>query len=343
MKKLFAVLLILAMALSLAACGSDTASSAAAVSTAPSTAPSTTTADTQPTESTPASEEKFVIGFSDFSLTAEYQAKLRDKFVEAVEELFGDTAEVIVLDGESDSDIQNSGIDNLIAQGVDAIVMVPLDAEQQVPAVQACVDAGIPLLEVCLQTNDNGLRTAFIGSDDTTSGTMAMEYMAEQLNYEGDIVYLHGPTGQDSEIKRHEGANLVIDEHDGLSMVAERVCNWDRAEAMTAIENILQSGMNVDGIFCENDEMALGAYAAIEGTEYEGQILITGVDGIGDALTAIQDGKMLATSFQDAALQSSTTAEVLYKLLHGEAIEDYYEVPYQLITLDNVEDAYWYE
>ncbi len=288
-----------------------------------------------------AQEESFKIGFSDFSLSAEYQAKLRDKFVEAVKDKFGDTAEVIVVDGESDSDTQNSGVDNLIAQQVDAIVLVPFDAEQQIPAVQACVDAGIPCFEVCLQTADDGLRTAFIGSDDTTSGEMAMQYMAEQLNFEGDIVYLHGPTGQDSEIKRHEGANKVVDANDGLKVVSEKVCNWDRAEAMIAVENLLQSGMNINGIFCENDEMALGAFAAIQGTDNEGKILITGVDGIGDALTAIKDGNMLATSFQDALLQATTTADVVYAYLHGEEIESYYEVPYQLITSDNVDDEYW--
>ncbi len=294
------------------------------------------------TLSVQAEEESFMIGFSDFSLSAEYQAKLRDKFVEAIEEKFGDSATVIVVDGESDSDTQNSGVDNLIAQQVDAIVMVPFDAEQQIPAVEACIEAGIPCFEVCLQTADDGLRTAFIGSDDTTSGEMAMEYMAEVLEYAGDIVYLHGPTGQDSEIKRHEGANKVIEAHaDTMNVVAEKVCNWDRAEAMIAVENLLQSGMNIDGIFCENDEMALGAYAAIQGTEFEGKILITGVDGIGDALTAIKDGNMLATSFQDALLQATTTADVVYKYLHGEEIENYYEVPYQLINADNVDDEYW--
>ncbi len=332
MKKAASLFLAAILGMSLIGCGgaSESASSASAA------------AESAGGEAEASGESKsYKIGFSDFSLSAEYQAKLRDKFVEAVADKFGDSAEVIVVDGESDSDTQNSGIDNLIAQKVDAIVMVPFDAEQQIPAVQACVDAGIPIFETCLQTSDDGLRTSFIGSDDTTSGEMAMQYMAEQLNFEGDIVYLHGPTGQDSEIKRHTGANNVVDAHEGLNVVAEKVCNWDRAEAMDAIDNLLNSGMNIDGIFCENDEMALGAYAAIQGTDYEGKILITGVDGIGDALTAIKDGNMLCTSFQDALLQATTTADAVYAYLNGEEVKDYYEVPYQLITSENVDDEYW--
>ena len=332
MKKAASLFLAAILGMSLIGCGgaSESASSASAA------------AESAGGEAEASGESKsYKIGLSDFSLSAEYQAKLRDKFVEAVADKFGDSAEVIVVDGESDSDTQNSGIDNLIAQKVDAIVMVPFDAEQQIPAVQACVDAGIPIFETCLQTSDDGLRTSFIGSDDTTSGEMAMQYMAEQLNFEGDIVYLHGPTGQDSEIKRHTGANNVVDAHEGLNVVAEKVCNWDRAEAMDAIDNLLNSGMNIDGIFCENDEMALGAYAAIQGTDYEGKILITGVDGIGDALTAIKDGNMLCTSFQDALLQATTTADAVYAYLNGEEVKDYYEVPYQLITSENVDDEYW--
>lgn len=286
-------------------------------------------------------DKKFTIGFSDFSLTAEYQAKLRDKILEYAKEKYGDALKFVVLDGESDSDTQNSGIDNLINQKVDAIIMVPFDAQQQIPAVQAAVDAEIPMFEVCLQTADDGLRTCFVGSDDTKSGEMAMEYLAKQLDGKGNVVYLHGPTGQDSEIKRHEGANKVLDKNPDMKLVAEKVCNWDRAEAMTAIENVLQSGTEVNAIFSENDEMALGAFAAIEGTENEGKILISGVDGISDSLTAIKEGDMACTSFQDAGLQASTVVDAVWNYLNGEKIEDYYEVPYQLITADNVDDDYW--
>ncbi|MDD3403721.1 MAG: substrate-binding domain-containing protein [Hespellia sp.] len=286
-------------------------------------------------------KETFTIGFSDFSLTAEYQAKLRDEILDYAEKTYGDELEFVVLDGESDSDTQNSGIDNLISQKVDLIIMVPFDAEQQIPAVQAAVDAGIPLLEVCLQTADDGLRTSFVGSDDTSSGVLEMQCLAEAMGGKGNVVYLHGPTGQDSEIKRHEGANQVLEDYPDIEVAAESVCNWDRAEAMTAIENYVQSGMQIDAIFCENDEMALGAYAAIEGTDLEGKIHIGGIDCISDALQAVKDGKLDCTVLQDAKLQASEVVEAAYKVLHGEDVEEYIEVPYQLVTKDNADDEYF--
>ena len=288
-----------------------------------------------------AEEKKFTIGFSDFSLSAEYQAKLRDKIVEYAKEKYGDQLNFVILDGESDSDTQNTGIDNLINQNVDLIILVPFDAEQQIPAVEAAVDAGIPLLEVCLQTADDDLRTCFVGSDDTTSGILEMQYLAEQMGEAGNVVYLHGPTGQDSEIKRHEGANQVIETYPDIQVVAEKVCNWDRAEAMAAVENILQSGMEVNAIFSENDEMALGAYAAIEGTEWEDKIVIGGIDCISDALQAVKDGKIACTVLQDAKLQASEVVDAAYAVLNGEEIEKYIEVPYQLVTPENANDEYF--
>lgn len=297
--------------------------------------------ETSDSTSSKENKETFTIGFSDFSLTAEYQAKLRDKILEYGKETYGDELEFVVLDGESDSDTQNSGIDNLISQKVDLIILVPFDAEQQIPAVQAAVDAGIPLLEVCLQTADDGLRTSFIGSDDTTSGELEMKSLAEAMDGKGNVVYLHGPTGQDSEIKRHEGADNILKEYPDIKLVAEQVCNWDRAEAMTAIENFVQSGLEIDAVFCENDEMALGAFAAIEGTDLEGKIHIGGIDCISDALQAVKDGKLNCTVLQDAKLQASEVVDAAYKVLHGEDVEKYIEVPYQLVTKENADDEYF--
>lgn len=288
-----------------------------------------------------ASGKKFTIGFSDFNLSAEYQAKLRDKIVAYAQEKYGDQLEIRVVDGEQDPDTQNMGVSNLISQQVDLIIMVPCDAQQQIPAVEECVEAGIPLLEVCLQTSDDGLRTTFVGSDDTSSGVLEMECLAEAMGGSGNVVYLHGPSGQDSEIKRHEGANQVLEKYPDIEVVREEYCNWSREEAMSTVENWLQSGVQIDAVFSENDEMALGAYAAIKGTEYEGKIAIGGIDCISDALQGVKDGILTCTVLQDATLQASEVVEAAWAVLNGEEIEDYIEVPYQLVTKENADDEYF--
>lgn len=283
------------------------------------------------------------IGFSNFSFTIEYQAKLRDKLQAAVDKKWGERAKLISTDAELDASKQIADVETLVDQGCDAIIVVPLDAEQMVPAIQYCVDAGVPCFEVCLQANDVDLRTSFVGSNDTTSGVMAMEYMAEQLGYKGDIVLLDGIAGMDSNIKRMDGARSVIEKYPEMSIVTERLCNGSRAEAMLAMENIIQSGKNVDGIFTICDEEALGALAAVQGTAFEGKVLITGIDGDLDCLEAIADGSIVCTSFQDAELQSVTAVNIIDDYLNGIPVEKAYDVPYQLVTADNVNDPYWTE
>ena len=295
-------------------------------------------------EITPSTLDKELkIGFSNFSFTIEYQAKLRDKLQEAVDEKWGGKATLVSTDAELDASKQIADVETLISQNVDAIVLVPLDAEQLVPAIQAAVDAGIPLFEVCLQANDGDLRTSFVGSNDKTSGEMAMEYMAEQLGYKGDIVLLDGIAGMDSNIKRMDGAREVIAKYPDMNIVTEKLCNGSRAEAMAAMENIIQSGKNVDGVFTICDEEALGALAAIQGTDFEGKVMITGIDGDLDCLDAIKAGQITCTSFQDAGLQAIRTVNIIDEYLSGNEIEKSYDVPYQLVTSDNVEDPYWTE
>ncbi len=286
-------------------------------------------------------DQDLTIGFSNFSFTIEYQAKLRDKLEAAVEEKWGGRATLLSTDAELDANKQIADVETLISQNVDAIILVPLDAEQLVPAIQASVDAGIPLFEVCLQANDVDLRTSFVGSNDKTSGEMAMEYMAEQLGYKGDIVLLDGIAGMDSNIKRMDGAREVIAKYPDMSIVTEKLCNGSRAEAMAAMENIIQSGKNVDGVFTICDEEALGALAAIQGTDLEGKVMITGIDGDLDCLEAIRAGQITCTSFQDAGLQAITAVNIIDAYLSGEEIADSYDVPYQLVTSDNVDDPYW--
>ncbi|MDD3403728.1 MAG: substrate-binding domain-containing protein [Hespellia sp.] len=293
-------------------------------------------------ETTKQSGEEITIGFSNFSFTIEYQAKLKDKLEAAVQAKWGDSAKVVSTDAELDTSKQIADVENLISQGVDAIVLVPLDAEQLIPAIQACVDAGIPCFEVCLQCNDD-IRTSFVGSNDVTSGEMAMEYMAEKLDYKGNIVLLDGIAGMDSNIKRMDGARAVIEKYPEMNIVTEKLCNGSRDEAMQAMENIIQSGKAVDGVFTICDEEALGALAAIEGTDLEGEILITGIDGDADVLEGIKNGSILCTSFQDAGLQATTVVDAIDNYLNGKDIEKAYDVPYQLVTEENIDDSYWTE
>ena len=203
-----------------------------------------------------------------------------------------------------DASKQLSQVDNLISQQVDAIILVPLDREQLVPAVQACADAGIPCIELAASTVATDVRTTYVGSDDVVSGRMLMEALAEKMGGEGKLVVLHGVPGVNAEVMRHTGMEEVLKDYPDIEIVSEKVCNWSRAESLETVENLLQSDLEFDAIFAENDEMAMGALNAVQGSGKEDDIIIGGVDAIPDALQSVIDGGLYCTIYQNNRLQA---------------------------------------
>ncbi len=282
--------------------------------------------------------EKVKLGLSWFSMTDEHLAKIYTELEKAVKDQgLEDKVELIMLDANMDAAKQNSQIDNLIAQGVDAIIMIPFDRQQQVPAVQAAKDAGIPMIELCASTEATDIRTSYVGSEDIASGRILMKHLAETCGGKGNVVVLHGPAGQNAEVMRHTGAQEVLNDYPDMKIVAEKYCDWDRAKAMSAMENILQADMDVTVVFAQDDGMAMGALEAIEGSGSE-NIIIGGIDGIPDAMNAVKDGRLACTVYQNAREQAIKVLDVALKAAAGETVEKMYDVPYELVTKENVAD-----
>jgi len=129
---------------------------------------------------------------------------------------------------------------------------------------------------------------------------------------------------------------MIKEKNWDIKVVAEKVCNWSREEAMTAMENIITSGMKFDIIFAENDEMAVGALSALKdsGLKY----VIGGIDAIPDAVQAVADGDMDCTFFQDYITQAKTALDVAIKAASGEQVDASYDIDFVLITKENVAD-----
>ncbi len=282
--------------------------------------------------------EKLKIGCSWYCMTDEHLSRIYNEVESYVAENgLEDEVELILLDAGFDSAKQNEQVDNLIAQEVDAILIIPNDREQQVPAIEAAVGAGIPIIEVCASTAATETRTSYVGSDDTYSGKLLMEELAKRAEGKGNIVVIHGPAGQNAEVMRHLGMQEVLEDYPDMQVVAEKVCDWDRAKAMAAMENIIQSGMDVDVVFAEDDGMAAGALEAIAGSSLEDEIIVGGIDGIPDAILAVEEGRMACTVFQNAKEQGNKAIQVAIEAAKGNEIEKLYSIPYELITQDNVD------
>lgn len=161
---------------------------------------------------------------------------------------------------------------------------------------------------------------------------MAGEYLAKLLNYKGKVVELEGIPGTSAARDRGKGFNEVIKKYPGIQVVARQEAGFDRAKGMTVMENILQAQPAIDGLFCHNDEMALGALRAIEAAGRLSAIKIVGFDATDDAVKAVKDGKMAATVAQKPRTMGAMAVETAKKVLDGASVDKFIPVPLELVT-----------
>ena len=281
-----------------------------------------------------AGDDRPVIGVSLMNLANEFIVTLETAMSE---EAGKQGVRLLVNDAQRDAARQIQQVETFIAQGVDAIVLNPCEVEASSPAVEKARAAGIPIVNVNSETT--ATPNAFVGSRDEESARLAMEFIALKLNGKGSLLMMQGYMGQAAQIKRDAGARAVLAKHPGLKLLAAQTAEWDRAKAVTLMENWLQShGDEIDAVFAQNDEMAMGALLAIERAGKKDRIMVVGVDAISDALQAVQDGRLDATVFQDGVGQARTAVEVALQLSRGEEVEKETFIPFQLVTPKNIAD-----
>lgn len=275
-----------------------------------------------------------VIGVSLMNLSNEFIVMLH-KAMES--EARNSGATLIVNDAQRSAERQVQQVESFTARGVDAIILNPCEVEASSPAVDRARAAGIPIVNVNSETRSEP--TAFVGSRDEESARIAMEYIAGRLRGKGNVVMMHGFMGQAAQLKRERGAREVLAAHPGLKLLAAQTAEWDRAKAISLMENWIQSyGASIDAVFAQNDEMAMGALIALEQARRKDRVIVAGVDAIADALQAVKDGRLDATVFQDADGQGRTAVRAALALIRQQPYEKQTLIPFRLVTRDNVDE-----
>jgi inositol transport system substrate-binding protein len=279
-----------------------------------------------------AGPKQLVIGVSLLNLSSEFIVMLNQAMEAKAREL---GVKLLVTDAQRSAERQVQQVESFVAQKVDAVVLNPCEVEASSPAVSKALASGIPIVNVNSETKVTP--TAFVGSRDEESGRLAMEYVAQRLGGKGQILMMQGFLGQAAQIKRDQGAREVLARQPGLKLLAEQTADWDRAKAMTLMENWIQAyGTSVNAVFAQNDEMGLGAVLALEHAKLKHKVLVVSVDAIADALQAVKDGRLDATVFQDAKGQAATALETAVKIVRGQPYEKQVFIPFQLVTKENV-------
>jgi inositol transport system substrate-binding protein len=278
-------------------------------------------------------QKPLTLGVSLLNLSSEFIVMLNQVLEARAREL---GVKLIVNDAQRSAERQVQQVETFIAQRVDAIILNPCEVEASSPAVDKALAAGIPIVNVNSETRS--APTAFVGSRDEESARLAMEFIADRLRGQGHVVMMHGFMGQAAQLKRDRGAREVLARHPGLKLLAEQTAEWDRAKAMTLMENWIQSyGSRIHAVFAQNDEMGLGAVLALEQAKMKDKVVVASVDAIADALQAVKAGRLDATVFQDARGQAGTALDTAVKIVRQQPYEEQVFIPFWLVTRDNVE------
>ncbi|MBQ2800483.1 MAG: D-ribose ABC transporter substrate-binding protein [Lachnospiraceae bacterium] len=310
-RKLMAVVMTVAMAFTMVACGGTSTSGESS-------------GDTSGETSTEASG---TVGFSVSTLNNPFFVTLTDG-AEAKAKEAG--IELIVVDAGDDAAKQASDIEDLLSKNISVLIVNPVDSDAVAPAVEDAIAQGVKVIAVDRGVNGVEIDCS-IASDNVAGAKMATEYLVTLVGEGAKVAELEGVPGASATIDRGEGFHVVADEQ--LDVVSKQTANFNRSEGMTVMENMLQANADIQGVFAHNDEMALGALEAISGKE----IVVVGFDATDDAIAAIKEGKMAATVAQQPELMGSTAVETAVKLLAGETVEASIPVEVTLITADNAE------
>ncbi|QTF91926.1 MAG: sugar ABC transporter substrate-binding protein [Halomonas sp. BM-2019] len=249
---------------------------------------------------------------------------------------------VQILDAQGDIGRQLSHTESLAAQGVDAIIINPVDTAATGMMTRVAVENGIPLVYVNREPEGNDLdhdNVAFVGSEQKVAGELQMEALAEMLGGEGRIAIMLGELSSSATHLRTEGVEEVAARYPGIEIIEKQPADYQRTNAIDLMNNWIVGGRQIDAIAANNDEMALGALIAMRQSGIApDEILVGGIDATRDALDSLQRGELAASVFQDPIGQGGGAVKVAIALANGETVESINMVPFQLVTRDNLEE-----
>ena len=212
--------------------------------------------------------------------------------------------EATVAAHKGDTNTESNLIDAAITNGAKAIILDPANADGSVGVVRKATDAGIPVFLVNAEINESGIAIAQLVSNNAQGAALGAVAWQGLVGEEAKYVEFFGNPADNNAATRSNGYETVLSQYPGLEKVAEEVANWDRTQGYNKMQSIIQANPEINAVISGNDEMALGAIAALkEAGQLEG-VVVGGFDGSPDAVEAVKAGEMAYTVLQPVAVFS---------------------------------------
>lgn len=280
--------------------------------------------------------ETYKIGFSQATMASPFYTTMADTASAYAKELGIDLS---FADANEDVTKQTNDINDMIQSGIQCLIVNPVNSEGCATAFAACEEAGIPVVTV--DRLAAGGFTAAIVRDNEEMGRMVGECLLEELGgadkASGKILEIQGTAGDQVMMARRDGFESVFKDVAGIEIVQSVNCDYARAKAVTATQDLLQANDGVVAIYGHNDDMAVGA-AQVCAEKNLTDVKVCGVDGLMEAVKIFEEAKYVCTTMNDPATELRVGIDTAIKLIKGESVETEVDAGTGLINKDNVAD-----
>ncbi|MFJ7900514.1 substrate-binding domain-containing protein [Streptomyces sp. NPDC096198] len=242
--------------------------------------------------------------------------------------------DLTVTDAQNDASQQANQLQNFTSSNLSAIIVNPVDSDAAGPSVRTANKAGVPVVGVDRGVN-KAKTAALVASDNIEGGKLGAKALAEKLGGKGRIVILQGLAGTSASRERGQGFEEGLKAYPGIQVVARQPADFDRTKGLDVMTNLLQAHPDIQGVFAENDEMALGAIKAL-GTKAGTSVQVVGFDGEPDGLAAVKAGSLYASVAQQPSQLGRIAVDNALRAAQGKKVEETVKVPVKVVTKENV-------
>jgi ribose transport system substrate-binding protein len=237
----------------------------------------------------------------------------------------------------ADADSQAQQIEQAIAQKPDVLVVLPQDGEALTPVAQKAERAGIPVVNIDRLFSKPDAATATILGDNYQIGTLAADYIGDQLKCSGNVVEIQGLAGISVTEDRSKGFSDELKKRcpdGGVKIVAKQPGDFNPDTGLKVMENILNAQKKIDAVYTHDDDMAQGVVQAIRNAGRENDMFLTGVGGSSDAMKQIKAGGLYRATFLYNPNMAASAVNMARLIALGQGLPELVppEVPRQIIV-----------
>lgn len=236
---------------------------------------------------------------------------------------------LVVLDSQNNPAKELANVQDLTVRGTKLLLINPTDSDAVGNAVKMANQANIPVITLDRLAN-TGTVVSHVASDNRFGGKMAGDFIAKKRGNDAKVIQLEGIAGASAARERGEGFKQSM-EQNKFQLLASQPADFDRTKGLNVMQNLLTAHPNVQAVFAQNDEMALGALRALQ-TAGKTDVLVVGFDGTDDGIKAVESGKMGATIAQRPDQIGVIGVQTADKVLKGEKVQAVIPVDLKLVT-----------